>query len=70
MRRLKPASVTDVDDVREALQYLRMARDFLKSAGCPNALDRVRLAITSAGGALRHAERREMISNSCHGDTP
>ena len=39
-----------------ALAKLQEARDLLKIAGAPRAMERVRLAITSAGGAVRHAE--------------
>lgn len=39
-----------------AVDYLRQARDLLKGAGAIRAVDRVRLAITSAGGAVRHAQ--------------
>lgn len=35
--------------------YLRRARDLLKGAGATRAVDRVRLAITSVGGAVRNA---------------
>lgn len=41
---------------RIALAKLQEARDLLKIAGAPRAMERVRLAITSAGGAVRHAE--------------
>jgi hypothetical protein len=59
-RKLRPAGRwTDVE-VRMALARLREARDLLKSADCPQTLARVRKAITSAEGALRHATRRVM----------
>jgi hypothetical protein len=38
-----------------ALLNLRAARTLLREAGAVRAAERVRLAITSAGGALRHA---------------
>jgi hypothetical protein len=38
-----------------ALINLRAARNLLRKAGAVRAAERVRLAITSAGGALRHA---------------
>lgn len=41
---------------RAALELLRNARDLLAEAGATRAADRVRLAITSTGGAIRHAE--------------
>ena len=42
--------------IRMAIAHLRIARDLLKEAGAPRTTERVRLALTSAGGALRHAE--------------
>lgn len=42
--------------IREAIRLLRSARDLLKQAGAPRATDKVRKALTSTGGALRHAE--------------
>ncbi len=44
-------------DVSRALDLLREARELLD--GCPRAQDRVRLAITSTGGALRNARSQE-----------
>ena len=44
------------DEVRAAIEHLRAARDHLRAAGSTKTLRRVRLALTSAGGALRHAE--------------
>ncbi len=38
-----------------AIEHLRKARELLKEAGAPKATTKVRLALTSAGGALRHA---------------
>ena len=43
-------------EIRQAIDHLRAARDLLKSAGAPRTVHRVRLALSSAGGALRHAE--------------
>lgn len=40
----------------EAIEHLRTARELLKQAGARKATAKVRLALTSAGGALRHAE--------------
>ncbi len=42
--------------VKAAINHLRIARELLKEAGAPKTTRRVRLALTSAGGALRHAE--------------
>ena len=47
---------TTTQQIRQAIDHLRSARDLLKSAGAPKTVHRVRLAISSAGGALRHAE--------------
>jgi hypothetical protein len=58
MRSLKPALISDVEDVRKALDCLRRARDLLKRANAKQSAKRVRLAITSAAGALRHVNRR------------
>jgi hypothetical protein len=38
-----------------ALDFLRLARQHLKNAGAPAALDKVQRAIKSTEGALRHA---------------
>jgi len=45
----------DLADVQDAIFHLRRARDLLKRAGAKRTVARVRLAITSAGGAERHA---------------
>ena len=39
----------------DALTHLRIARTLLRAAGAAKAAERVRLAITSTDGALRHA---------------
>jgi hypothetical protein len=46
----------DVFDLQMALHNLRIARDRAKSAGAKQTLAKIRLAITSCGGAIRHAE--------------
>lgn len=43
------------DEVMRAIAHLRDARDCLKLAGAPRTLARVRAALRSADGALRHA---------------
>ena len=48
------------DKVKRALALLREARALLADAQAPRTLARVRLAITSAGGALRHASRADI----------
>jgi hypothetical protein len=50
--------VTDADRLlfaQEGLELLRRARRALLLAGATKAAERTRLAITSAGGAVRHA---------------
>lgn len=57
LQRAAPApGKTPAENARAALCHLRTARDLLKHA--PRTQDRVRLAITSAGGAVRNAEVR------------
>lgn len=56
--KLKPATEQQADDLKIALGHLRTARIYLAHADCPQTLDRVRLAISSAKGAARHMERR------------
>lgn len=48
----------DVVRVMDALAHLQNARDALAVADCPAALTRVRSAIKSTEGALRHVQRR------------
>jgi hypothetical protein len=43
--------------VREGLEHLRLARECFKKAGSVRTLARVRMALTSARGAARHADR-------------
>lgn len=57
-RPLRPASKMDVARVEVALDVLRGALFQLTEAGCPKAAAKVRQAITSTDGALRHARRR------------
>lgn len=47
-----------VDLARSAVAHLTAARDLLKRVGASRTVDRVRLAISSAKGAVRHAEHR------------
>lgn len=56
--KMKPATPAHVGNVKQAIECLRAARDLLKTADCPQTVRRVRLALTSAGGALRHVEHR------------
>ncbi len=56
LRRGQPAK--PVAKARLAVLKLRRARELLKAAGATRAVDRVRLAITSAEGAVRNAENK------------
>jgi hypothetical protein len=56
--KIRPATQADVNNVAIALAMLQDARDLLTAAGAPQTLARVRLAISSAKGALRHARHR------------
>lgn len=52
-------SNTPTGKAKAALAHLVAARELLKSAGCsPRMIERVRAAISSAKGAVRHAEHR------------
>lgn len=55
-----PAPPSGAEAARLAVEKLREARDLLIAAGASRAVDRVRLALTSAGGAVRAAEGREV----------
>lgn len=57
-RKLRPAWSDSAFRVSDAIWHLREARELLKITDSPQALKRVRLAISSALGAKRHAERR------------
>jgi hypothetical protein len=50
--------MTETEKVMLALEHLRHARDLLRNA--PKAQNKVRLAITSCDGALRHAQHRDI----------
>ena len=63
-RPLKPGDAKTVAAVAEAIAHLRRARDLLHGAGAERAMARVRLALTSSEGALRHAERRAFRSQT------
>lgn len=57
-RALKHGDAETVRLCESALQDLRNARDKLAKASASNAVDRVRAAILSTTGAIRHANRR------------
>ncbi|BAV52541.1 Uncharacterized protein MLTONO_p0071 (plasmid) [Mesorhizobium loti] len=47
---------------RAAVEAIRFARDCLKVAGAPRAAKKARLALSSAEGAVRHAENKALWS--------
>lgn len=57
-RQLKPTNPGDVHRVQTAVIGLRIALRMLTAAGCEKSAAKVRLAITSTDGALRHVQRR------------
>lgn len=57
-RALQHGDESTVRLVESALADLRNARDKLAKANASNAVARVRAAITSTTGAVRHANRR------------
>lgn len=50
--------LSEEDAIERAIELLKQSRDLLKLAGAKRTTDRVRLALTSAGGALRNAQCR------------
>lgn len=58
VRVIRPAGQPQVEAVQIAIDALKQARDALKLADCPQTLTRVRAALTSADGALRHVQTR------------
>lgn len=57
--RLRDYKRGSAEDIGLAIAMLRRARDLLKGAGAHKTADRVRKALTSAGGAERHIRRLE-----------
>lgn len=55
--RLRPYKQGDEESIGIAIAMLRQARELLKKAGAKKTVQRVRLALTSAGGAQRHVRR-------------
>ena len=65
---LPPLSVLNPRNrIKLALYHLRMARDDLAAAQCPNAADAVRRALKSAEGAQRNQASRDFAAE--HGTT-
>lgn len=58
MRPLRRATQADADAAAATIAALRIARDHARKAGSPKTLARIRLALTSAEGAQRHALHR------------
>lgn len=56
----KPADETQVSAAEMAVIRLREARDLLIHAGSTRAVAKVRLALTSAEGAVRHVKCRSV----------
>ena len=57
-RKLRPATEIQVLSAKAAVYSLKLAREYLRAAGSPQTLNRVRETLKSAEGALRHAQRR------------
>lgn len=57
--KIKPADPLDERRVSYAAACLRIARDELVEAGALRAADKVRKALKSTEGALRHVQHRQ-----------
>lgn len=57
-RKLKPATRDQVIWLGASLHNLQNAREAAELAGCPMLERKIRSAIKSCGGAIRHMERR------------
>lgn len=60
--KIRPATRAHVYLVGKALDYLRDARRNLVTAKCPKAAAKVRVALKSAEGAMRHVLHRRQRS--------
>jgi hypothetical protein len=49
-----------INRVRDAIAYLKLSRDLLRSAKANRAADYVARSLKSAEGALRHARNKEI----------
>jgi len=56
---IKPATEQDVKDIEFAFAHIKRARDLLQRAGAVKAVEKARLALSSAEGAMRHVRHRE-----------
>ena len=70
MRPLRPATQADADAAAATIAALRIARDHARKAGSPRTLARIRLALTSAEGAQRHALHRRNLMTERPAQTP
>lgn len=56
--KIRPAITPQADRLERCIALLRQARDLAIEADCPKTVRRIRLALTSAGGAERHMRHR------------
>lgn len=59
-----------IEEIEIAEAKLRSALQMLKRAGCPKSADKVRSAIKSVDGALRHAKRMERQAAKVRPEVP
>jgi hypothetical protein len=55
-RKTRKLTGHELENVRIGIRHLKMARAAFKRAGAKRTLERVRLALASAGGAERHVK--------------
>lgn len=58
VKAIETGTVDDQARISVALGHLRLARDLLVTAKAPKAAEKVRRALQSAEGALRHVNHR------------
>jgi len=63
--KMRPGTQAQATDVQLAINYLKLARECLRRADSPKALEAVRRALKSTEGAQRHVERRTMECTVC-----
>lgn len=56
--KIRPADEIDEKKLTRCLRRLRLAREEAKAAGCQKLAGKIRLALTSGGGAMRHLQHR------------
>lgn len=69
-RPLKPATQVHLSLVVSATFRLREARQLLVAAGCEKSAEKVRAALKSAAGALRHVQRRAYVTQQATSTLP